>query len=683
MTTPLGVNEFFVLEAGEYLDRLASLIAGPAAPPADELLRSARALRGSALMASQAPIARAAGGLEALIRAVRESRRPWDAAAAGAAGEAVTEIKSFLTRLPRWADTDSAAAEALAVRLEVVAGVPTRQAPGAASASDTGTRAFVAREGAAVASVLDQAGRILRAGPGSREALQAALARTQPLRGLAALADYPPLAEILDAVELTAADVERGDLDGPTAAGVLDAAARAMSRAARDVLERGRPDPEAGETRQLGDLLAGIRHAIPPIIPIDELFPDDGQPGIVQSGPAPAPGRAEMVSRGERLRQVADDLEKAGSPAQRSLRLHMVAQDLRAIAVGITGDLGHRLHRFGRQVLSAISQGETGRLAPHLRRAGELLQGYDESAPAGHLLERLKDLTVAVLAPAPPTGQVRAIVIPEPVPAPRQPAAAAVVVAPPAPARDPDLDLPIVPIESLLYDKVEAEAPPVPEQPIVPIAELAPDLEPDFALDLPSDLASEYTVPSAAIQAKPKPVAPTTPVPAAVSAPPAAPAPVAAPAAEADAADLAGSFLTYGRLIAQLGLANPSLELLFKGTPSAARPAAAAAAPAAAPVVAAPIAAAPTVRPAPPEPVAAVKAIVPVVSAPPAARPEPEIDVVEIATLCYRGRGALERAAVVRDQIRVARSAEATAGVVEPLVEELLDLVELALVESA
>jgi hypothetical protein len=78
-----------------------------------------------------------------------------------------------------------------------------------------------------------------------------------------------------------------------------------------------------------------------------------------------------------------------------------------------------------------------------------------------------------------------------------------------------------------------------------------------------------------------------------------------------------------------------------------------------------------------------VKAVAPVVSSPPAARPEPEVDVVEIATLCYRGRGALERAAVVRDQIRVARSAEATAGVVEPLVEELLDLVELALVESA
>jgi hypothetical protein len=689
MTTPLGVNEFFVLEAGEYLDRLASLVAGPAAPPADELLRSARALRGSALMASQAPIARAAGGLEALIRAVRENRRPWDAAAAGAASEAVVEIKSYLTHLSRWTDTDSAAAEALAVRLEVVAGVPTRPAPGAAATSDTGTRAFVAREGAAVASVLDQAGRILRAGPGSREALQAALARTQPLRGLAALADYPPLAEILDAVELTAADVERGDLDGPTAAGVLDAAARAMSRAARDVLERGRPDTEASETRQLGDLLAGIRRAIPPIIPIDDLFPDDGQPGIVQTGPAPAPGRAEMVSRGERLRQVADDLEKAGSPAQRALRLHMVAQDLRAIAVGIAGDLGHRLHRFGRQVLEAIAQGETGRLAPHLRRAGELLQGYDESAAAGRLIERLKDLTVAVLAPAPPTGQMRAIVIPEPVAAAPEPAAP---LEPAAPARDPDLDLPIVPIESLLYDEIEARPAPVPELPIVPIAELAPDVElapelvPDLSLSLPPDLASEYALEPERDAAEPVPIAVAPLVTASVAAPPAAPSPVAPPAAEADAADLAGSFLTYSRLVVELGLAGPSLEQLIKGTPRAAHPAVTA--PAAVPVVATPVApppvaATPTIRAPAPEPVTPVKAFTPVVPSAPVARAEPEVEVVEIATLCYRGRGALERAAVVRDQIRVARSADATAGVVDPLVEELLDLVELALVESA
>ncbi|MEP6475201.1 MAG: hypothetical protein ABJC74_15865, partial [Gemmatimonadota bacterium] len=395
MTAPLGVNEFFVLEAGEYLDRLAVLVAAPGTPAADELLRSARALRGSALMASQGPIARAAGGLEAVIRAVRENRKPWDQTLALACADAIAELKTYLPRLSRWADSDSAAAEAMAVRLEAVAGVPSRSAPSTAgaAAADTGTRAFVAREGAAVASVLDQASRILRAGPGAREALQAALARTQPLRGLAALADYPPLAEILDAVELTAADFERGDLDGVTASSVLDGSARAMSRAARDVLERGKPDLEAVETRQLGDLLATTRSAIPAVVPIDQLFSGDEDSGIISAGTAPAPGRAELVSRGERLRQVADDLERSGSPAQRALRLHLISQDLRAIAVGIAGDLGHRLHHFGRQALEAISLGRTGQLAPHLRRAGELLQGYDEAAPAHRLIERLRDLT--------------------------------------------------------------------------------------------------------------------------------------------------------------------------------------------------------------------------------------------------------------------------------------------------
>jgi hypothetical protein len=510
--------------------------------------------------------------------------------------------------------------------------------------SDVGSRAFVAREGAAVASVLDQAGRILRAGPGAREALQAALSRTQPLRGLAALADYPPLAEILDAVELTAADVDRGDLDPPTAAGVLDAAARAMSRAARDVLERGRPDLEADETRQLGDLLAGIRRAIPLIVPIDELFPDDGESGIVQAGSAQPPGRAELVSRGERLRQVADDLERSGSATQRALRLHMVSHDLRAIAVGIAGNIGHRLHHFGRRALEAISLGETGRLSPHLRRAGELLQSYDETPDTAHrLIERLMDLTVAVLAPAPPTGQMRAIVIPAPVPEAR--AAAPVAVAPPP--RDPDLDLPIVPIESLLYDEVPA-APVEAELPIVPIASLAPEPEPVLA---PPVVSAPVVVSAPSVVA--------TPVIAAAARPP------VAAAAQADSADLAGSFLTYHRLVGELGLGPASLEQLLKGTPPAP------------PVAVTP----PSPAARMPEPITPAPAFPRVV--PPTAHPTVEPEVVEIATLCYRGRGALERAAVVRDQIRVARSAQATAGVVDPLVEELLDLVELALVDAS
>src|SRR2546425_10072257 len=76
---PLGMSDFFALEAGEYLERLDGLVAQGEHPSGDELVRLARAVRGSALMANQHAIARAASGLESLARAVREARRTWDA----------------------------------------------------------------------------------------------------------------------------------------------------------------------------------------------------------------------------------------------------------------------------------------------------------------------------------------------------------------------------------------------------------------------------------------------------------------------------------------------------------------------------------------------------------------------------------------------------------------------------
>ena len=78
MTQPLGIDDFFSHEAGEYLERLGVLVSGGTAPRPDELVRYARALRGSALMANQHLIARAASGLEHVLRAYRDGRRPWD-----------------------------------------------------------------------------------------------------------------------------------------------------------------------------------------------------------------------------------------------------------------------------------------------------------------------------------------------------------------------------------------------------------------------------------------------------------------------------------------------------------------------------------------------------------------------------------------------------------------------------
>ena len=60
MGQSMGMLDFFVLEAGEYLERLDALAQAPAGPfpNADEFVRIARAWRGGALMASQQPMAR-------------------------------------------------------------------------------------------------------------------------------------------------------------------------------------------------------------------------------------------------------------------------------------------------------------------------------------------------------------------------------------------------------------------------------------------------------------------------------------------------------------------------------------------------------------------------------------------------------------------------------------------------
>jgi hypothetical protein len=55
---------------------------------------------------------------------------------------------------------------------------------------------------------------------------------------------------------------------------------------------------------------------------------------------------------------------------------------------------------------------------------------------------------------------------------------------------------------------------------------------------------------------------------------------------------------------------------------------------------------------------------------------------VAIGSLCYRGQAALERANVVRHQIQAQLTGNANLESLQPLLQELLDLVPLALAES-
>src|SRR2546421_492722 len=334
---PLGMTDFFALEAGEYVDRLDGLLQAPATPPADELVRLARALRGSALMASQQPIARAAMGFEALARGLREGRRQWDAATKQLATRALDDIKIFVCNAGKWSDADTAKAEALASQLEQLGGRPSAQVRAAeAMGLDAGARAFVAREGAAIASALDRAGRALRTNPLVHDPLQQVLKAIQPLRGLAALNDLPPLPDLLEGIERAIGELNRTTGNAPPGWGDLVAelfqmAATSIAHAAREVAERGRPDPESAEFRRFAGLVVKFMDSEPDVVPIETLGTIVRR-GTAASATRPATlGRVELVSHGEHLRQAADSLERAPSATQRELRAHTLAGTFRVL----------------------------------------------------------------------------------------------------------------------------------------------------------------------------------------------------------------------------------------------------------------------------------------------------------------------------------------------------------------
>jgi len=440
---PLGMTDFFALEAGEYLERLDAVLqpAEGTAPLADEFVRLARALRGSALMASQPAIARAAAGLESLARAIREGRRPWEPGVKQMAVRAVDDLKIFVRRVAAWTDADTAKAEALALQLEQMAGRPSAQVRAAeALGLDAGARAFVAREGAAIASALDRAAKALRANPLAHDPLQHILKALQPLRGLAALNDLPPLPDLLEGIERSIGELERARAssaptpDGPD---LFQQAAAAIARAAREVAERGRPDPESAEFRSFAGVLVKFLEADQGeggVVPIGALYFDDSGPHIVRRGTSAARpavlGRVELVSHGEHLKQVADSLERAPSQTQRELRAHTLAGTFRALAGAGGGPLAERVAEFALASREAVTSGaavaNAAAFAAELRRAGDILSrssGADETELAMELEAVTRNLSaiggagavVPIESLAPPAAS-RALGADEPIP---------------------------------------------------------------------------------------------------------------------------------------------------------------------------------------------------------------------------------------------------------------------------
>jgi hypothetical protein len=453
MSNPLAATDFFVLEAGECLDRLESMVDREDSPPADDFLRTARVLRGSALMAGQQPIARAAAAMEAVARALREDRRGWDPAARQHLAQAVEEFRLLVRKVRDWGEAETSRAARLQLGLESLAGRPGGDPERHADREfNSGVRAFVAREGALIASALDRAARSLHAAPGDREPLYTVIRRMQSLRGLAELSELTPLPEILDGIEMAIGDLTRLFAPPPGVEDVMSSAAAALTRIARDIAEHGRPDPEADEARRFTDLLLRAFAVERDVVPIESLyFADDPAPltpPIAQPQfTAPTPlGPLELVSHGEHLCQIAQLIRHSDSATERDLRLYHLAGALRAAAAPGPDPVAGALTVFARATREAlaagVAAGATDSLVAALRDAGELLRSVVDADDRMQVSRRLLDVAHRL-------DELRGESAAPPVPASE------------TPTKD---GADIVPIESLAYDAD-----------IVPITALAPD----------------------------------------------------------------------------------------------------------------------------------------------------------------------------------------------------------------
>lgn len=557
MTNPIGPAGFFALEAGECLDRLESLFGAPAGPPADELLRTARVLRGSALMANQPLLGRAAAGFEALARAVRDGARAWDPATREQASQAVEEYRLLVRRVPEWQENDAGRAARLASLLDSLAGQGPaeaeriRRTEATPAELQTGVRAFVAREGALIASALDRAARAIRIAPDDREPLYMVLRRMQSLQGLAELPELPPLPDILDGIELAIGDLSRLHAPPPGVDDVLEAGARALSRVARDIADHGTPEPDADEPRRFTALLLEAFAVERDVVPIEKLYAaDDADPmrrpaSVPQFAPVTPPGSLELVSLGEHLVQTAGRLEQAPSVTELDLRLYRLVGTLRAAAAPEGDPVGRALSRLARAAREGVAAGTARRsreaFVSALRSTGEFLRGaatVDRDRLAVEIERAARDIDALGAEP-------------------------------------------IVAIEDLDFRRTAAPAP-------------------------------QERVP-AATAARPR-------------------------------GRMENAFAAYGQLRRDRGITEPSLDALLQRSP----------APLAAP-------------PAPPTAVSVTRA---------------EPHVVAIESLCYRGRGALVRAAELRREIQARLGPGRGLVEVRALLDELLDLVPLALAES-
>ena len=340
MTGAPGFLDFFILEASEYVEQIDAVLLGASTtgPDAEAMQRLARALRGAATMAKMPSFAGLAASVERVGRALHDGSLRWEPALGGALVAAVDDLKTLLRSVRGWSTTDDDRANARAAELSRYAPRRASSTPGEPSGSGAAAPppSFLASEAANIAAGLE----LLTTRSGDAETATNVLNRVRALRGVAGVKEVAPLAEVLEATEDASRGLESGrEPMSAEARQLLEAAAgylRTLSSALRGGSDVNAAGPERDAFFAAQDSWANKAGERERVVPIAELFYEDGGPGVVESSQNPPTSaserfRLELVSLGEHLRQVVDSARHVSDAASTNRARRDLRGALRAL----------------------------------------------------------------------------------------------------------------------------------------------------------------------------------------------------------------------------------------------------------------------------------------------------------------------------------------------------------------
>ena len=325
---------FFHAEAREYLDTVEELASRSGSFEAGSFVAASRALRGSATMARVPRIAEIALSLERVANGVRDGEIEWTAELRDDLLDAIADLRHFVANSTQWSTRDDRAA------LDRLAALRSHLPPGQITPSTPPTAGtmpvFIALQSAAIAADLE----IFVAEPANHGLVNDVVNRLRSLRGIAAVADHPPLGEVADAVERTLRELAPDAVMRDTDVELLRTAAALFQRASSELRARGRIEATAPEVDRFARAAAAVSAPTMgegPVVRIEELFYTDAGPHIVRRGLTPARSaearfREDVVTRAEHLRRLVADFRAATDAlsrerVRRELKEHLARLD--------------------------------------------------------------------------------------------------------------------------------------------------------------------------------------------------------------------------------------------------------------------------------------------------------------------------------------------------------------------